>query len=244
MKKQQKISKRIKKSKIIKTGIITSIVIIGLILSVINNLNINKINYLIENNLFPNNNIVNNKEEKQNFDEYINFYHNKDIYGRLEIPNLFNILLVQGKNNEYYLNHSIDLKENKKGTEFIDYRITENSKQINVYGHNSKTYNLPFHKLEQFKNEKFFNNNQYIILETKKKIKKYQILSFKEIVNDYEHMQLNLTKKDYLNHIQKLKENSIFSREIPFTETSNILIIQTCSYDTLDSFYILVAVEV
>lgn len=35
-------------------------------------------------------------------------HNNNDIIGRLEIPDLFNILVVRGKDNTYYLNRNVD----------------------------------------------------------------------------------------------------------------------------------------
>lgn len=115
-------------------------------------------------------------------------YSNNEIIAKLEIPNLFNILITQSKDNEYYLNHSISKKSDKKGTEFMDYRVNINSKQINIYGHNSQTYNLPFRKIEKYLDKKFFDENKYIILSDDNYKSVYQILLIKEISDDFEHI--------------------------------------------------------
>ena len=81
---------------------------------------------------------------------YRELYKNNNIVARLEIPNMFNILITQSSNNEYYLTHSIDNKKDIRGTEYLDYRVNTDSQQINIYGHNSKTYDIPFRKLEKF----------------------------------------------------------------------------------------------
>ena len=173
---------------------------------------------------------------------YRELYNNKNIVGRLEIPNMFNILLTQSTNNEYYLNHSIDNKKDIKGTEYIDYRVTTDSQQINIYGHNSKTYDIPFRKLEKYLDEDFFNNNQYILLQDDKGRKIYRIFAIKEVNKDYSHMKVNLTGEEFLRQISNLGNNVIYKRDIDFDQDSKILVLQTCSYASDESYYVITAI--
>lgn len=171
-------------------------------------------------------------------------YNNQDIIARLEIPNLFNILITQTSNNDYYLNHSLSKEKDTKGTEFMDYRNTIHSKQINIYGHNSRTYDLPFRKLENFLDKDFFNQNKYIILQTEKERRIYEISAIKEVNNDPEHMNINYHGSKFVSHVSGLLNNAINKRNLDYDEDSNILILQTCSYDQDDSYYIIVAIEI
>lgn len=178
-----------------------------------------------------------------NFQETRNKYQNNDIIARLEIPNLFNILITQSTDNKYYLNHCLTKKKDTKGTEFMDYRNNIDSKQINIYGHNSRTYDIPFRKLENFLNKDYFNKNKYIILQTELEKRIYEITAIKE-VKDNEHMQIKLQGSNYLKHLDKLVDNAYHYREIKYDENSNILVLQTCSYANKDSYYIIVAIEI
>ncbi len=171
-------------------------------------------------------------------------YNNSDIVARLEIPDLFNILVVQGKDNNYYLNHSLYKKSDKKGTEYLDYRTNTESKQINIYGHNSRTYDIPFRKLEKFLKKDFFDQHEYIVLQTENQKRIYQIFSIKEYNNNYEYMKINITGKDFLKHIETLKENSINEREVQYDEKSNLIILQTCKYGEEKTYYIISAIEI
>ena len=53
---------------------------------------------------------------------YREYYNNNEIVARLEIPNLFNLMITKTTNNEYYLDHSIDRNSNIEGTEFMDFQ--------------------------------------------------------------------------------------------------------------------------
>lgn len=176
--------------------------------------------------------------------DYQEQYQNEDIIARLEIPGLFNIWITKCDNNEYYLTHSLTKEKDVRGTEFMDYRVSPDSQQINIYGHNSQTYNTPFHKLENFKAKDFFDSHKYILLQTEERRRIYEIFSIKEVSTDTEHMKVKVKKEAFIQHIEKLKNNSIHERAIEYNEESNILVLQTCSYDTDNSYYVISAIEI
>ena len=194
----------------------------------------------------------NSKQEKINIElstdidlqEKREEYHNNDIVARLEIPDLFNILIVHGTDNEFYLNHDLSRKKDIKGTEYLDYRVTTESKQINIYGHNSRTYNIPFRKLEKFLDKKYFNEHEYIVLQTFNTKRIYRIFSIKEDNGNYEHMKVNKKGKEFVEHIKTLESNSIHNREVKYDEDSNILVLQTCSYGKKKTYYVISAIEI
>lgn len=182
--------------------------------------------------------------EDTDLEYYRDYYHNDEIIARLEIPNLMNILITKNENNDYYLNHSIDKEYDTKGTEYMDFRVTPLSKQVNIYGHNSRTYDLAFRKLENFLDEDFFNKNEYILLQHDNGKRIYKIFSIKEVKTDYTHMDVEVKEKDFLKHIENLKKDSIFERKVEYNEKSNILVLQTCSYENKNAYYIISAIEI
>ena len=182
--------------------------------------------------------------EDIDLDEAREKYQNNDIVARLEIPDLFNIIIVHGTDNDFYLNHDLYKKKDNKGTEYLDYRTNTESKQINIYGHNSRTYNIPFRKLEKFLDKDFFENHEYIVLQTYNSKRIYHILSIKEDSGNYEHMKVNKSGSEFKEHIDILKSNSINSRELEYDENANILILQTCSYGKSKTYYVITAVEI
>lgn len=176
-------------------------------------------------------------------EEYRTKYNNNDIKGRLLIPDLFDVIVTQTSDNAYYLNHNIEKKKDPKGCEFLDYRTTDESKQINIYGHNSRLYDLTFKNLEKYKDETFYNENTYIIYQNDKIMNLYQIFSFKT-VSDNEHMFINREKDELLNHINILKSDAIHSTNLQFDYDSELLILQTCVREQDGLYYILCAKKV
>ena len=172
-------------------------------------------------------------------------HNNNDIIGRLEIPDLFNILVVRGTDNKYYLNRNLDKKSDIKGNEFLDFRVGPTSKQINIYGHNTRDPNIkvPFLRLERFNDEQFFNDNKYIILQYDGGKSVYKITAWKE-VQDAEHMVVDTTGTDFLSHMTKLMTGFTFKREVPYDMDSDIIILQTCSHHLDNAYYLLIGIKI
>ena len=174
---------------------------------------------------------------------YRETYKNNDIVARLEIPDLFDILITKTTDNKYYLNHSIDRKKDKKGTEFLDYRTDPTAKQVNIYGHNSRTYDIPFRKLEKFLDKEFFDKHPYILLQHDGGKRIYKIISIKEVTTDNEHMNVSAAIENHIEHIDILKANSIYRRDDSYDEKTNLLTMQTCSYNGEKTYYVITAIE-
>lgn len=167
---------------------------------------------------------------------------NPEIIARMEIPNVFNLLITQTKDNDYYLDHNIKKQRSDKGNEFIDFRNTITDKQINVYGHNSRLYDLPFKQIELFLDKEFFDNNKYLLLQHDGGRRIYQIAAIKKVRTDDEHM---LVKAKYQKeHISKLMNNTIYNRDLEYDDNTNIIVLQTCVRQEDRSYYILIGFEI
>ena len=153
---------------------------------------------------------------------------------------------IQSNDNSFYLSHNYYNQYDTGGAPFFDYRNTDllNNQQINIYGHNSKTYDIPFRKLENFLDKEFFDNNQYILLQDDNGRKIYQIFAIKEVSSDYSHMKVNLTGAEFVSHVKNLGSSVIYSRDLVFDENSKILVLQTCSYTSSESYYVITAILV
>ena len=175
-------------------------------------------------------------------------YNNNDIVGRLEIPDLFNVLVTKTTDNSFYLNHDVYRKSDIRGTEFLDYRVNPTSKQVNIYGHNTRDINIKvaFLKLEQFLNKDFFDKNRYIVFQYDGGKTAYKIVAIKEILSDNpEHMYVDKTGEEFVQHVKKMTtgDGVINSRDVYFNEDSSIIVLQTCSHHWDNAFYTVVAVK-
>ena len=184
----------------------------------------------------------NKKGTIKNLEYYKEYYKNDNIVGRLKIRNTsIDTLLVKGNDNEYYLNHSISNEYDEKGSIFIDYRTDLNSKQINIYGHNSNVYDVIFKELENYLDKNYFSNHKYIELWDGDKTKIYEIFSVQVVTSGYEHYTVNPSNLEA--HIMNLN-NSIYETGNVASTKDEILVIQTCLYNPANSLLLINAKKV
>ena len=175
-------------------------------------------------------------ETKYDLDYFRNYYSNNDIIGSIKIDGTkINNLIVKTTNNKYYLNHSLKKEYDERGSIFLDYRTDLNSKQLNIYGHNSNVYDLPFKELEKYLHQDFYNSHKYVEIWNGQEIIYYEIFSVQIVTNDYEHM--NLFPNNLEPHLNKLNE-SIYDTGIKATKDDQILVLLTCSYNPKNSLII------
>ncbi len=179
-----------------------------------------------------NNMIVEKTPTIQTITNIKDLYPNIDIVGIINIPNTnINEPIVQGQDNEYYLNHDIFKQRNFKGAIFLDYRTKINeSKKIIIYGHNAQSYNPPFKELEKYYDEDFAKRNRIIKILTVDGEKTYTIFAIFIATSDFTYINLNYSEQEWLDHLNYLKKLSFYDFEINLSSMDNILILQTCSF--------------
>ena len=182
------------------------------------------------------------RQNHNKLEEYREHYNNNDIVGSIKIDGTkIDSLLVKGKDNDYYLNHGVNGKYDEKGTIYVDYRTPLNSKQINIYGHNSWYYDIPFRDLEKYFEKDFYNEHKYIKIWTGISDVTYEIFSVQIVTNDYEHMIVE--PKDFKLHIDKLSK-SLYDTGVEVTEKDDILILQTCNFHPKDTYIVISAKKI
>ena len=200
--------------------VICFILMIGVVLS----LNIltpyKKNNYQLNMNIERNDNITNPINYSEIITKVRDEYNNDDIKGILEIVNADYIVpVLQGKDNDYYLNHDAYGKHNYMGSIYLDYRVNiDSSKKLLIYGHNSSNIDMPFKILEEFYDKDYYDNHKYVIF------------SVYVEPTDYSYMNINFNNDDeYFDHLKKLKSKSMYDTGINISKDDEILILQTCS---------------
>ena len=159
-------------------------------------------------------------------------YQNDDIVGVLRISNTdFEVLVVQGDDNDYYLSHGYMKEDNSFGTVFLDYRVNlDDSRKLLLYGHSSSVLDLSFNFLENYYDELFYQQHPYLEFISDEQVGKYEIFSVYVETSDFSYMRLNfLNDEDFMKHVLSLKSKSIYDTGVVFYDIDQILILQTCS---------------
>ena len=159
-------------------------------------------------------------------------FDNKDIIGTLAIPGTgYETLVMQSKDNTYYLRKDANKKYSRGGTPFLDYRVEiGKSKKLLIYGHNSKYVDMPFKILENYYDEEYYKNHKYITLTTTNGTYKYEIFSIYVEPSNWSYLNVDFkNEKEYANHIKMLKDKSLIDTGVEVSSNDEILILQTCS---------------
>lgn len=159
---------------------------------------------------------------------YRNKYNNEDIIGILVIDGLnINELVVKGVDNSYYLNHLVDGSVSVLGSLFMDYRSDFSSKQINIYGHNSRYYDVVFKRLEKYLDKDFYKDNRYVSLISIDGVFNYEIFSI-NVTNSENHLDFSSSFSD---RVKYLKTNSLYDTGVSVSSDDYLLVLQTCIYN-------------
>lgn len=183
---------------------------------------------------YNNSSNVNNKINYQdiNISSLVEKYNNTDIIGALEIENENYLTpIVQTKDNNYYLNHLLDKRKDFMGAPFLDYRLDiNNSKKLLIYAHNAASYDTPFRVLMNYYDEEYLDHHNHVILTTNDKVRIYEVFSVFTETKDFSYFEkMKFNDKTYVEHLNMLKNKSIYDIDTTLDKDTNILLLQTCS---------------
>lgn len=185
-------------------------------------------------------------------ENYRKEYNNQDIVGEISILNTdYKKAILQGNDNDYYLNHTEDKTSSYMGAIYLDFRVDiDDGRKLLIYGHNSASITMPFKILEEYYDYDYYKNHKYIKIITDNKIRLYKIYSVFVEVEDFSYMQTDFNNDDeWYQHISNFKNKSMYDTSVDVSSSDNILILQTCStyykYNNYDrKFLLIVAKEV
>ncbi|MCI8519588.1 MAG: class B sortase [Clostridia bacterium] len=160
---------------------------------------------------------------------------NSDVVAWIRINNTnINYPVLQNKDNDYYLSHSLTKEDSVTGSIFLDYENNNSftDKNTIVYGHNMKS-GLMFADLHKFNNGKL-GNDIIIDVYTPSQTLRYKVFSV--YISDVQKLGINyfggFTYKEFLEYI-KSKSNIDFQANI--NENNNILTLSTCNTNSNNS---------
>ena len=157
---------------------------------------------------------------------------NEDVVAWIWIPDSrISYPVMQGEDNDFYLNHTWQKKENAVGSIFLEWQISPDFSEFNtiVYGHNMKNKTM-FSQLHDYQDIRFRDAHPYVYLLTDNGVWRYEIFSCyqAEVGSDtYQFgMQWDKTKEEYIDRCLK---KSLIDCKLTPAVTDRILTLSTCS---------------
>lgn len=160
---------------------------------------------------------------------------NPDICGWINIPGTkhINYPILQGKDNEYYLEREYTGGYLPAGSIFVDYacdRDFNGNFNTVIYGHNMQN-GMMFSELINFLDRDFFENNKYVYIYTEYGVYTYEVFSVFKADYMYRYIETGFpTHEDFIEFGYEMKANSIYQRDgIEFDRDSRIITLSTCT---------------
>ena len=150
--------------------------------------------------------------------------------------------VMQARDNSYYLSHLYDGTRNKVGSIFLDFRNDPDFSNQNsvLYGHHMESGQM-FASLEGYKKQSYYEEHSSLILFTRDAIYKIELIGGYVAENEKETLDLVYeSDEDFLSFIKEVRERSTFTANVEVNAEDKLLTMLTCTYDFLDSRYILV----
>ena len=182
------------------------------------------------------------KEEKKNEKEEIKEYKidfdalkksNSDTVGYIKVNNTnIDYVVVQTKDNSYYLNHNFNKEKNRAGWIFLDYRnkLDGSDKNTIIYGHNMKDGSM-FETLSNVLQKWWYedSNNYIVTFTTEEKTFMYQVFSTYDIKNEDYYIKTKFNSdNDYEKFLKTIKSRSNHDYGIELTKDDTILTLSSC----------------
>lgn len=189
------------------------------------------------------------QKENQSSDDYFEFQklnmlnvdfnqlltRNPQTVGWIKVEGIsINYPFVQTTNNDYYLTHSFNKKNNEAGWIFLDYRndINHLSQNTVIYGH-GRLNNTMFGSLKKVVKKSWYKDseNQIVKISTPNQNTIWQVFSTYTIDPETYYLTTNFSdNQSYIKFIDTIKSRSVYNYPTEVTINDHILTLSSC-YD-------------
>lgn len=168
-----------------------------------------------------------------------------DTYAWIKVPNTrMNYPVMQGTDNDFYLNHTQSGSYLQAGSIFADFRCKEDllaNFNTVLYGHNMGNGTM-FNDIVKYIDEQFFIENPTIEIYTADGIFTYEIFAIYEARADDGYIETDFyTYESFVEFAEGLQARSYYLRDggITFTKSDHILTLSTCTNRAVTGRYAL-----
>lgn len=164
---------------------------------------------------------------------------NSDFKGYLYYPSLeISEQVVQGDDNEYYLDHSFYNEYLIYGTVFMDASQNRFQQNNTLYGHWVSNSTLKFSNLHKLKDEESYDEYKTFYFADDEFIYEYQvaIVIYHHSEKDFDsipYWQGNYSDEEFISFINNAKNQAFYDTGVEFDPDDRIMSLQTCiTYDS------------
>lgn len=158
---------------------------------------------------------------------------NSDTVGYLKV-NGINIasVVVQAKDNDYYLSHNFNKNYSQAGWIFADFRnrLDGTDNNVIIYGHNMKNGSM-FSNLKNILTKEWQNveENMYVTFVTERENSIYKVFSVYQIEVENYYIITRFNDGSFSDFVNKLKSRSVKDFNVNVENKNQILTLSTCA---------------
>lgn len=170
---------------------------------------------------------------------------NPDIVGWLYCEGTqINYPVVQGSDDEYYLDHLFDGTQNANGCLFLDSRVDESFSSVHsiIYGHHMRSGAM-FAALDGYKRQSFYDAHPTMLLITPDGTYEVQIFAAYVADPSEDAWEVSFANDDEVQAwIDTAIDRSTFTSNVRPAPGDRLLTLSTCSYEFGDARFVVVGV--
>ena len=188
-------------------------------------------------------------------DEYKVLYNkNKSLIGWIKIDDTkIDYPVMQTVNNEYYLKHNFEQKEDANGCIFLDSKcdVVLGNDNFIIYGHHMKSGKM-FGTLVKYANEDFYKEHKYIQFDTIYEKGTYEVMyvfrsrifSSDEITFKYYQFIDANSEAEFDSAMEEMAAMSLFDTGVKARYGDQLLTLSTCDYQETNGRFAVVAKKI
>ncbi|MBQ2854203.1 MAG: class B sortase [Oscillospiraceae bacterium] len=149
--------------------------------------------------------------------------------------------VVQGDDNEYYVNRLPDGTTNANGSLFMDYRNLPDLSDRNtiVYGHNMKSGKM-FGSLNKYRTQSYYDTHPVLWLLTPEQAYRIDLIAGMVTPSDSDTYEVFSSDEEFRLYLEEAVARSTFVSNVDIAAVDRIIILSTCSYEYATARYVLV----
>ena len=177
---------------------------------------------------------------------------NDEIVAWIEIEGTnINYPVMQGSDNEFYMNHNYKKQSTSSGSIFLDkdYSWSNVSSNMLMYGHNMKNGTM-FRDLLKYKNKSYYDSHPNIKFTTNTYDSTFEIISAfqskvynksdKDVFRYYFYTNIN-TEEEFNEYAENVKKASLYDTGKAASYGDMLITLSTCAYHTKNGRFVVVA---
>lgn len=180
---------------------------------------------------------------------------NSDIKGWINVKDTkINYPILQGADNEYYLNHNYKKEKSEYGSIYLKdkSKIDDNNSNLILYGHNMKDGEM-FNNLLNYTDKSYYDEHKDITITTQNEERKYQVIAVfksrifyqneKNVFRYYNYINLEDENKynEFIDNVNKIK---LYDTELAANYGEQLITMITCEYSQENGRMIVVAKKI